>query len=501
MSILIAGQAGVIDATMVKIADGLALTAGTVNCFVKRKSDGHWLKADGSWTADTTKPTGADIPTMTHISGGLWVLEHTSANAADRYDINCIDSGATCFPDNRSEEVVIKGTDKKALISTDAQDLSGSLDVNAKTVGDKTGYGLDAAQRVKLDAAQPDYLPAKIGDEMALTSAERTTLTDVIWNALTSGMSTVGSVGKKLADWVAATLGADNKVLISTDTQDLSGTLDVNAKAVGDKAGYALTQSFPTNFSSLSIDGSGYVTSTNAGSGASIAEIEASTVLAKEATLGTPAGASLAADIADLHADIAAQAPSGANACTITVYQHGTTTPIEDYAIDIWNSAETLYLGTITSTALGLATCNLNDGTYKLRGRLFGWLADNAVETFTVAAGSVTKTVYATAVLVSAPSAANTCRIYEYCFGADSTTPLASVTEEAKIARLPFDRDGKLHAGDIITSVYDVGTGLLYWDIVWDAQVEVTIDELFGGKSYRITIPRTATKRLKDLLR
>jgi len=47
---------------------------------------------------------------------------------------------------------------------------------------------------------------AQAGDAMALTSGERTTLTAVIWNALTSGMSTVGSIGKKLADWVVGTI-------------------------------------------------------------------------------------------------------------------------------------------------------------------------------------------------------------------------------------------------------------------------------------------------------
>jgi len=43
--------------------------------------------------------------------------------------------------------------------------------------------------------------PAIAGDAMALTAGERTTLTASIWNAATSGMTTVGSIGKKLADW------------------------------------------------------------------------------------------------------------------------------------------------------------------------------------------------------------------------------------------------------------------------------------------------------------
>lgn len=104
MSQLYSSVAGKIDASMVVLATGAPLVAGTVHCFVKRDSDGKWLKADTTWTADTTKPTGDDIPTMTHVSGGLWTLAHTPA-AADYYNVNCIDSPVTCFPDNRTEKV------------------------------------------------------------------------------------------------------------------------------------------------------------------------------------------------------------------------------------------------------------------------------------------------------------------------------------------------------------------------------------------------------------
>lgn len=60
---------------------------------------------------------------------------------------------------------------------------------------------LTGADGAILATAQANYAPAKAGDAMALTSGERTTLAAVIWNSLTSGMTTVGSIGKKLADW------------------------------------------------------------------------------------------------------------------------------------------------------------------------------------------------------------------------------------------------------------------------------------------------------------
>jgi len=82
----------------------------------------------------------------------------------------------------------MRGTDSAATAAalTTAQD---DLDILTGTDG------------ATLATAQALYAPAKAGDAMALTSGERTTLAAVIWNSLTSGMSTAGSIGKKLADW------------------------------------------------------------------------------------------------------------------------------------------------------------------------------------------------------------------------------------------------------------------------------------------------------------
>lgn len=76
-----------------------------------------------------------------------------------------------------------------------------------RSLTDKIDFALTSAYNPAKTAAQA-------GDAMALTSGERTTLAASIWNALTSGMSTVGSIGKKLADWV---LGADGKAVLSSD--------------------------------------------------------------------------------------------------------------------------------------------------------------------------------------------------------------------------------------------------------------------------------------------
>jgi hypothetical protein len=87
------------------------------------------------------------------------------------------------------------------------------------------------------------------GDAMALTTGERTSTAAAIWNALTSGLTTVGSIGKLLVDNINATIssrstyaGADTAgttTLLSRIASALTitaGKVDVN-----DKTGFALT--------------------------------------------------------------------------------------------------------------------------------------------------------------------------------------------------------------------------------------------------------------------
>jgi len=62
--------------------------------------------------------------------------------------------------------------------------ISGRVDADSQVVGDKTGYALSSAG------------------------------VQAIWDALTSALTTAGSIGKKLADWV---LGSDAKVILSNN--------------------------------------------------------------------------------------------------------------------------------------------------------------------------------------------------------------------------------------------------------------------------------------------
>lgn len=285
------------------------------------------------------------------------------------------------------------------------------------------------------------------------------------------------------------------------------------------------------------------------GSHPTLAEIEASAILAKEATLNTKASqasvdavdnyvdteiaaiiqhlvdikgagwtnetlkaikeyvdelesrltAQRAANLDNLDVAVSTRAAAliGTRSVTITIYKQGTTTPVPDYTLSIYNSNESALIGKIATDSNGQAAFNINDGTYKIRGVKAGWMAVNPVETLIVD-GNETRTYYANEFSIGTPSSINTCRVYEWCFLADDATPMTAVTAEAKIINLPYDYDGKLHSGDVIAKTYDPVTGKLYWDIVWGAIVELTIESVYPS-TVVITVPEQASARVKTL--
>lgn len=79
--------------------------------------------------------------------------------------------------------------------------ITAATGITVATNGDKTGYALTSAY-------DPAKTAAQAGDAMTLTSGERTTLAAAIWNALTSGLTTVASIGKLLVDNINATISS-----------------------------------------------------------------------------------------------------------------------------------------------------------------------------------------------------------------------------------------------------------------------------------------------------
>ena len=202
--------------------------------------------------------------------------------------------------------------------------------------------------------------------------------------------------------------------------------------------------------------------------------------------------AAVIVDINDFKADVSQLTGiAGINATTITIDDG--TDPIDGVSVAIYNSDNTIFITSATTNSSGIATVYLDDGSYKVRISKAGYGFTNP-ESLTVS-GVTTDTYSGDAVVTES---AESCRLYEYCFGQDGITPLTSVTSLATIRSLPYDYDNKLHSIDGVIGTYDATSGFLYWDIVRGCRVLVTITEL-GISSY-VDIPDASTARLANLL-
>jgi hypothetical protein len=99
---------------------------------------------------------------------------------------------------------------------------------------------------------------AVAGDAMALTTGERTTLAAAIWNALTSGMTTVGSIGKRIVDYLTgdsyARLGAPAGASIAADIAAISTGGGATAAEVWAYGSRTLTSAAPPTANAIALE-------------------------------------------------------------------------------------------------------------------------------------------------------------------------------------------------------------------------------------------------------
>jgi hypothetical protein len=150
-----------------------------------------------------------------------------------------------------------------------------TLDENWATAPDNTStYALISAHAPKVDSN--GRVEALVADKtgFSLTQAFPTNF---------SSLSIDGSGRIDLGKWLGS---APNSLI--------SGRVDADAEVVGDKTGYSLLQTFPTNFSSLSIDGNGRV-DLSKWLGAAVNALISGRVDANAQVVGDKTGYSLAA--------------------------------------------------------------------------------------------------------------------------------------------------------------------------------------------------------------
>lgn len=191
------------------IPQGTAMTLTTD--YLKSLSKGT-AGAGASSTVTLQTALGADnncVGCLVFIYGGTGINQvRTIIGYVNSTKVVTVDRAWTVTPDNTSTYLIL---------ATDNPALSTTLAVVAGTVSDKTGYALTAAYDLSKTASQA-------GDAMSLTSGERTTLTAVIWAALTSGITTAGSIGKRILDFVTTLVYA----AAPTASANAIATRDVN---------------------------------------------------------------------------------------------------------------------------------------------------------------------------------------------------------------------------------------------------------------------------------
>lgn len=387
----------------------------------------------------------------------------------------------------------VLGTDSKVLLSSDAQTSVVIPTVTTvTTVTNDVGITQTAADKVWNSAARTlTSFGTLIVDIWAYSTrtltAFSTTLAQSVWDVLDSAIVVASSIGirnKTNIDATVSTRATQTSVnsiptnpLLTTDSRlnDLDASISSRLATAGytapDNANIGvIAGKLPTGY----IMGSAVVTSKDG----TIDTILTDVVAIKAKTDLLPAG-------------------TGANQVILQVYLTATTTPVADVTVKILNSTQTLVIASGTTDVLGQFTTGLDNGTYKIRYRKAGYNF-TFPETLVVTT-NMTQINYATGgdIVITPPSTVNTCRVYEWCFAADDTVALATVTPQAKIVALPYDFNGKLHTGSVIPYSYNPATGLLYWDIVYGAQVAFTITEL--GVIETKTIPSVTTRRLSSI--
>lgn len=269
--------------------------------------------------SDGSNPTGFADCTNEAIeigTSGVYYLSLTATELNQDYvaiQIKTTTSGA------KTQHILIRTLvgDPLNLATTDdgsaVNVTSGAVDTVASVTND---VGITQAGADKVWSTTTRSLTDKDGFRLSAAGV------DDIWDELTSGHTTAGSYGKLLTDNINATISSRSSHsaadVWSVGTRTITGgTIDTN----NDKSGYSLTQSFPANFSSLSIDASGRVTPTP------VESVVLHSGTAQAGAAGSVTLASGASSTDDLYKGVLVKIYSGTGAGqarTITAY-NGTT--------------------------------------------------------------------------------------------------------------------------------------------------------------------------------
>jgi hypothetical protein len=211
---LVIDSAGLVDANAVKVGPSGSGTAQTA-----RDLGASVLISSGTGTGQLDVTSGVIKSNLSQILGTALTETAGQIAAGFKKFFNIATPASTM--------------DSLTLVATATSVTNG---VTVSTNNDKTGYALTSAYDAAKTASQA-------GDAMTLTSGERTNIAAAIWNALTSGLTTVGSIGKLLVDNLDAavsTRATPSDVPTAADNAGAVWDEDLSGHATSGSAGAAL---------------------------------------------------------------------------------------------------------------------------------------------------------------------------------------------------------------------------------------------------------------------
>lgn len=288
--------------------------------------------ASDVWAVGTRTITGG---TATSVTNGVTVTtnnDKTGYSLTQAFPINF--SSLAIDSSGRMDLGKWVGNAPNALIS-------GRVDSNAQVVGDKTGYSLTQSFPTNFSSlaitAGGAVTVGTNNDKTGygLTSAGEDSIVNKVWDEPRSGHITAGSFGQGVASVQGNVTGSVNSV---------SGSVTVGIN--NDKTGYSLTQSFPTNFSSLGITVGGAVTvgTNNDKTGYALTSAEEDAIVDKvwnELRSGHTTAGSFGQGIASVQGNVTGSVNSVTSAVTVGTNNDKTGYGLSASSIDdIWNESQ-----------------------------------------------------------------------------------------------------------------------------------------------------------------
>lgn len=198
-----AGASVSADVAAVKAVLPAALVSGRIDASVGAMASGVL----------TATAIAADAITDAKVASDVTIASVTGAVGSVTGAVGSVTGAVGSVTGNVGGNVVGSVASVTARVTANTDQLAGQT----VTAGAGVTFPSSVASPTNITAASgvaltSAYDPAKTasqaGDAMTLTSGERTSIAAAIWNALTSGLTTVGSIGKLLVDNVNATISS-----------------------------------------------------------------------------------------------------------------------------------------------------------------------------------------------------------------------------------------------------------------------------------------------------